>query len=328
MMQSRYFLGVDGGGTHTRALLANDMGEVLGHACVGSTNRNHYPRAQVRDNLRQAFLQAMQNHTNGANLAGIFMGMCGVSTDEDKADILQIVQEIPEIPPAVPVRVENDAWIGLAGGLLGRPGMVLIVGTGSACFGLSQDACSLWVGGWGALADDVGSAPWIGLRALEAAVRCEDGRIDRTLLRDLVFDFLNLQQPRKFIDRVHNQGLSREELGMLAPKVLEAYQSGDLEAKKIITGAVTELSLLVATVAKNLFHYQPAELILVGGLALSGEPFQNLLIERITHDSPQVSVLQPEMSPAQGAVLEALKAAGITCGTNILANLKKYKSDE
>ncbi|MBS0351168.1 MAG: hypothetical protein JSR33_08290 [Proteobacteria bacterium] len=327
MKQIGYFLGIDGGGTNTRALLTNEQGEVLGQACVGSANLNHYPRFQVRENLRQAFLQSMQSGIARDNLAGIFMGMSGVSTDDDRADILQIIGEIAEIPSNVPIRVENDAWIGLAGGLPGRSGMVLIAGTGSACFGRSQDGRSLWCGGWGAVADDVGSAPWIGLQALQSAVRSEDGRIGETLLRNLVFNFLNLPQPRKFIYRVHNQGLSREEMGMLAPKVLQAYQAGDFEAKKIVTRAVNELSLLVATMAKNLFYGQPTELILVGGLALSGKPFQNLLIERIAHDAPQVAVLQPEMSPVQGAVLEAIKAGNVVWDRRILTNLKKYKAD-
>ncbi|HVV68160.1 MAG TPA: BadF/BadG/BcrA/BcrD ATPase family protein [Gammaproteobacteria bacterium] len=324
MKRPGYFIGVDGGGTHTRALLANAEGELLGRAEAGSTNRNHHSREVVRRNLREAILTAMGDVATGQELAGIFLGMCGVSTDDDRADTVSIVREITEIPATVPVRVENDAWIGLAGGLLGRSGMVLIVGTGSACFGLREDGKSLWCGGWGALADDVGSAPWIGTRALQAAVRCEDGRIPSTLLRDYVFNFLGICEPRKLIDRIHNQGLTREEIGQLAPKVLQAYVLGDIEAKKIITDAVSELSLLVATVAKNLFQHQPSELILVGGLALSGKPFQNLLIERIIQDSPEVSVPTPEMSPVQGAVLEALKAGGISCGPEIMARIRRF----
>lgn len=328
MKRSRYFLGVDGGGTYTRALLANAEGELLGSACVGSSNRNHYSREQVQQNLRQALLGAMGGVASGEDLAGIFLGMCGVSTDDDRNDILSIVLDIAEIPVTVPVQVENDAWIGLAGGLPGRSGMVLIAGTGSACFGLTQDGRSQWCGGWGALADDVGSAPWIGTRALQAAVRCEDGRVGHTLLRDAVFDFLGLREPRKLIDRVHNQGLTREEIGQLAPKVVQAYELGDVEAVKIISDAVVELSLLVATVAEGLFHHQPSELILVGGLALSGKPFQDLLIERITLDSPEVSVPEPEMSPVQGAVLEALREGGVRCGAEILARVKRYEGEE
>ena len=123
--------------------------------------------------------------------------------------------------------MDNDTVAGLTGGLSGRPGLALIAGTGSACLGVNAHGERWLCGGWGALADDVGSAPWVGLRALQAAVRAEDGRAGPTALRDIVFGFLGLTEPRQFISRVHNQGLERAELGRLAPLVADACRSGD-----------------------------------------------------------------------------------------------------
>ena len=64
-------------------------------------------------------------------------------------------------------------------------------------------------------------------------------------------------------------------------------------------------------------------MILVGGLALSGPPFQTMLIDRIRRDSPQLRVCQPELSPVQGAVLEAYRASGIAWSASTLNELRK-----
>lgn len=320
MASSHYYLGVDGGGTHTRALLADRDGLILGTGSSGSTNRNHHPRQEVRSNLRAALLAALGDRKADERLT-IFLGMCAVSTDRDRADIASIVREIPEIGAAPVVVVDNDARIGLTGGLSGRPGMVLIAGTGSACLGVDGEGKSWWCGGWGALADDAGSAPWIGLRALQAAVRAEDGRAAPSTLRAVVFEFLELSEPRELIDRVHNRGLTREELGYLAPRVIEASKDGDPTAAGILAEAAGELAQLVSTPARRLFAGRPCELILVGGLARSGPPFQDLLINRIHQVAPNVCVREPELSPVQGAVLEAMRADGTAWNEHVIRNL-------
>ena len=288
----------------------------------GSSNRNHHTRKQVRENLWAAIAATAGNDAALNELGGIFLGMCGVSTDADRADIVSIVREIPQIPASVPIWVENDTRIGLTGGLSGRPGIVLIAGTGSACLGVTRDGASFLCGGWGALADDVGSAPWIGIRAIQAAVQAEDRRIAPTALRQRVFEFLGLAEPRALIDRVHNKGLEREEIGRLAPLVIQAYAEGDVAAAEILNDAAGRLSDMVAAVVRRLGPSEAWELILVGGLALSGPPFQPMLIQRITQETPRVRVVEPEMSPVMGAVLEAMRSAGVAMTQEILTNLR------
>ncbi len=323
-MAEQYYLGVDGGGTHTRALLADRTGQVLGTGRSGSTNRNHHTRDQVRANMRSALLDALGGRPM-EKVSTLFLGMCGVSHDADRQDIISIVREIPEVGTRPRVLVENDTYIGLTGGLSGRPGIVLIAGTGSACFGINSAQKTFMGGGWGALVDDVGSGSWIGIRAMQAAVQSEDGRLGHTVLRDIVFKFLELKTPRQFIDRVHNQGLDRCQIGKLAPLVIDAYRQGDAVAGEILHAAAVELARLVAATVRPLFGHDPCEMILVGGVALSGPPFQTMLIEQIQKVAPNVSVRDPEMSPVQGAILNALQADGIAWTNEILKNLRSAK---
>jgi glucosamine kinase len=319
----RCYLGIDSGGTNTRAMLADETGTVWGIGQAGSANPNHYPPALVAENLRQAICMAMDTLPGPLPFSGVFMGASGVSTARDRDEMCAILQGLPEMGHETRVVVESDTLIGLTGGLAGRPGLVLVAGTGSACYGVNALGQSFLCGGWGAVADDVGSAPWIGVRAIQAAVLAQDGRIPPTRLREIVFDYLQLQDPRELIYRLHNQGLDRADFGRLAPLVLEAYGSGDAAAAGIVREAVAGLATLVRVTKDRLFGEANCEMILVGGLALSGFPFQPLLQDEIRAVAPGVLVCEPELSPVQGAVLEAMRLGGVAWSDQTVLNLRR-----
>jgi len=322
----RYYLGIDSGGTNTRALLADESGAICGSGYSGSANPNHYTPAQIGENLRRAICASMDGLPRPVELKSVFMGSSGISTDGDRSAMLSILRGVPEIGTETIAAVESDTVIGLTGGLTGRPGIVLIAGTGSTAYGINADGERYLCGGWGAVADDIGSAPWIGVRAIQAAVFAQDGRGPATILRDIVFDFLELTEPRQLIHRLHNQGLERADIGRLAPKVIDAYSAGDATAALIVRDAVEGLADLVRVTKEKLFGSSGCELILVGGLALSGPPFQPLLLERIRQVAPGVEPSEPELTPVQGAVLEAMRAGGAAWNSETVARLKAGES--
>ncbi len=303
--ESPLFLGVDGGGTATRAALADSTGRILGVCEADSSNLNHHEPAAARANLERALTGACHGPIP-KSVACIFLGMSGVSVDADRLRVTAMVRAIPGVAPGMQVVVENDTVAALAGGLGGKPGAVLIAGTGSVCLARNGDAKSFMCGGWGALADDVGSAGWVGLRALEAAVRCEDGRIGPTVLRDIVFQRLGLRTPREFIHRVHNEPLTRDAIAALARDVVQAMLDGDAVAMEILNNAAAGLAALVRSAAAHCFGEAGAfELVMAGGLAASGPPFTPLLAAAVRRVVPNVKIVRPRMAPVYGAVEEA-----------------------
>ncbi len=323
----KFYLGVDGGGTQTRAVLAGLDGRVHGVGNAGSANRNHYARAQVRENLRAALQGALSALPAGGRLSALFLGLGGISTEADRRDILGVVREIEDIGCDVRVAVDNDTVVGLTGGLAGRPGIALVAGTGSACLGINAHGERWLCGGWGATADDIGSAPWIGLRALQESVRALDGRAAPTALVGIVQDFLQLTEWRELTNRLHNDGMTRAELGALAPSVVRASAAGDGAAQAILRGAVAGLTEMVRAVTERLFTAQNCDLVLVGGLALSGPPYQTMLAEGIRRSCPLVTLRDPELTPVQGAVLEAMRLDGSRWTAHTLQNLGAWEQD-
>lgn len=321
-MKERLYLGMDGGGTQTRALLVDQTGTVRGAATAGSANINHHSPEQVRLTLHRILCDVLGGDCRKDTLTTLFLGLGGVATEQDRQAVAALLPPCgdPSAPPRI--LITNDTVVGLTGGLAGRPGLTLIAGTGSACFGINAQGRHRLCGGWGALADDHGSAPWIGLRALQAAVRAEDGRSAPTALRQIVFEFLGLDEPRQLVSRVHNHGLERADLGRLAPLVADACRLGDPVACTLLDEVVGGLADMVRVTAADLFGEQSCELVLVGGVALSGPPIQTRLIRQIEQASPQVILREPEFTPVQGAVLEALRADGVPWTPDLLHNLK------
>ena len=80
-----------------------------------------------------------------------------------------------------PVLVVNDALVALEAGAGDGPGIVLIAGTGSICYGRNEEGQAARAGGWGYMLGDEGSGWWIGRRALSAVMRQFDGRGPATL---------------------------------------------------------------------------------------------------------------------------------------------------
>lgn len=316
-------LGIDGGGSHTRAVMADASGKIIGSGVGASINPRHHDSVTVRARLGELARRARGSRAEP--LSAAFLSLGGISTRADAEAVEAVAAEVGELAGAN-VRVANDAVAALVGGLAGRPGMVLIAGTGSACYGLAADGRSHWCGGWEHRADDAGSAYWVAIEALRVAVRVEDGRLPPSRLRDLVFGRWPLAEPRALAERLSRGDLDRTSLAALAPDVI-ALAASDGPAKSIVDRAADELARMVAVTAARLFGTFPSELILTGGLARSGPPFTPLLVSRIEAMSPGVKVVEPEFPPVLGAVIEAARLAGAPDSQAFLGTLRAQRVD-
>jgi N-acetylglucosamine kinase-like BadF-type ATPase len=164
------------------------------------------------------------------------------------------------------------------------------------------------------------------VEAIRSAVRQEDGRLPAGALRDLVFTRWDLAEPRALAERLARPDVDRAAVASLAPHVI-ALAAADAEAARIVAQAVDELARLVAVTARKAFDNGPSELILTGGLANSGPPFTPMLIAGIAEEAPGVTVVPPELPPACGAALEAMKSLGVQPDSGCLARLRAQAVD-
>src|SRR6201997_1793938 len=149
------------------------------------------------------------------------------------------------------VAVTSDAVIAHAGALDGRPGVVLIAGTGVVALAISADGALRTADGWGPWLGDEGGGAWVGAAGLRAALRAHDGRGPSTTLLDAAHARFGAPQtwPTQLTDAAA--------LATFAPDVLAA--KGDAVAQAIVSAAAEALTATARAVGNG-------PVAMVGGL--------------------------------------------------------------
>jgi len=328
-LSDQIVIGVDGGGTCTRVALATSDGRLIGMGASGAGNYHDVGAAQIRSNLEEALSLAWQDtEMPRLQASAAFLGLGSIVSEEDREVIRRVARDL-SLAPASKVGVHHDLSVAIAGGLLGQPGIVLIAGTGSSCYGQDGDGRTWQAGGWGPTVDDLGSGHWLGLQAMIAAVREYDRRQKPTILSARVLEALHIDVLPQIMRRVEIEGITRNEIALLAPLVTEAAGSGDEVAQMILAEGVQELALLVATVCRELNLVEFLETVPVavtGGMTKAGPVFFDALRSAVRQNCSACELVQPKCQPVFGALLKAIELLGVAPTTEILDNLVMSQS--
>lgn len=312
-------LGIDGGGTKTRCLILDEQGNVRGTAISGASKPDAVDLDTGRANLQQALLAASQDCGGIDVVDTMFFGIGGVISDADQQVIMRMLDGLP-LRPAVPIGIDHDIRVALAGGAAGQPGIALIAGTGSSSYGRNQAGDSWRSGGWGYLIDDLGSGYFLGQQALTAIVRAQDGRGPETALVAPILNALGLHNINELMHRIYHPYPDYASIGALAP-IVTALAEDDAIARGIIDHGCNELAAMVLATALNLQLPDDVIVIPVGSLASSSVLFRRTLYRAIIQVLPKAQVKPPIAPPVAGAAFLALQQVGITLTEDVLAKL-------
>jgi N-acetylglucosamine kinase-like BadF-type ATPase len=312
-------VGIDGGGTGTRAVLADGSGAIVGTGSAGPSNYQAIGIDRARANIRAAIDAAWSSAGETPRRAdAAFLGMAGVLADVDRATIRSMVEGIA---PEAMTDVDHDLRVALEGALAGADGIVLIAGTGSSCYG-RHDGSAWRSGGWGHLLDDAGSAYWLGLHGLIAWTRAIDGRGDATGLARSLAAALDLGDTDTILHLVHNV-LSRADIAALASLVVAGADAGDAVARAIIEHGADELALMVSAVISHLDWIDDTVCVAaIGGAIEAHGAYRTAVARALAARAPKASLVPPALPPAAGAVLLALRHAGVCVDADIVARLR------
>lgn len=317
-------IGIDGGGTRLRAAIATVDGELLGQGEAGTGNYHDVGADVVRENIGRAISQAWTAARQAPRRASAaFLGLGSVVTPEDRAVIRNAVCQLGVVSEEQ-IGVDHDLRVALAGGLAGSPGIVLIAGTGSSCYGRNDQGGNWQAGGWGPILDDPGSSYWLGRKAMIAAIRDFDGRGGNTALHSSVVKALGIESVREILRRVELEGMARREIAALAPLVTAAAADGDEVARSLIEQGADQLALMVATVANRLsFAATPGKIpvVITGGLTKAGSVFIAPLQHAIQRRAPETCVVEAQMPPVLGGILLALELLQTSVSAQVIEQL-------
>lgn len=301
------FVGVDGGGTHTRVMIVDESGaEVATAEGPGSAIRpgaSSHSAAVIRETVQKA-----RANSGDRPIRVLCVGVAGAGRDEER-DTLQAALDADRI--AGSVAVVTDAEIAIEDAFGAGPGVLLTAGTGSIAYGKGPTGIMARCGGWGPVIGDEGGGSWIGRRALGVATASHDGREPESALTEAITSALALESMDHLIPWAASA--TPADFGKLAPLVLEVAATGDLRANSLVTLAVEELALHVRTLARKLFSDERAafRLAMHGGLLAPKSLLRRRLEQRLKSIAPGATVLTERVVPERGAVRFAMREAGV-----------------
>lgn len=292
-------LGVDGGGTKTRAVITDVRGRVLGEGLAGPSNPLRVGVGAAAAAVREAFDRALAGSSRRrADVSAAVVGLAGVR----RKDLRERMREALLALGVASVEIVTDAEIALHGATKGEPGLVLIAGTGSICCGLNARGRRACAGGWGPVAGDEGSGSWVARRALQAVARSVDGRGPQTSLVEPCLEYFNVAAAEDLSTAIYAPTMTNERIAGFGKIVIETAKRRDPVARSILNEAGRELGLAAEAVIRNLRMEREAFRVgYVGGVFNAGEMLLTPLRETISSVAPRARLAPPPMSPTLAA---------------------------
>ena len=300
----RYFLGIDGGGTKTHAVITDSRCRTVGEGYGGAAN-------PLRIGLEEAVLHIEQAVADACAQAGIEPGdiefaCAAIAGINHPIHYHTMKDALDEALSVRGLELVTDARAALEGALDGKPGVVVIAGTGSIAIGVNTKGQQARSGGFGPTLSDEGSGYYIAQRALKAVVSSFDGRSPGTTLADRICKRLGVADPSDLPGVIYNSDSEPVDIAPLAELVDEAAREGDEVARQILTAAGRELGRLAVSVIDKLdLNSSAFRVACVGSVFRSGELVLDPLREAVMRVAPHAEIGPPLHTPAIGAVMLA-----------------------
>jgi N-acetylglucosamine kinase-like BadF-type ATPase len=311
-MSKRIVIAVDGGNSKTDLALVASDGTLLSLA-RGPLSSPHHVGVDgclkvLEQLLHGALAQAGVSDGKGPVAeVGAFL-MAGVDFPNEERELQQVLDARGW---AVRNSVGNDTFAVLRAGTERGWGVAVVCGSGINCVGVAPDGRHARFPALGEITGDWGGGYDVGMAALSAAARSEDGRGPKTSLEHDVPAHFGFSTPREVAEAIHRRQLSASRVIELAPLVLGSA-AGDAVAAGIVDRLAGEVvALATAALGQLELTHEPAEVLLGGGLLQAGDGRLLDAIERGLHAiGPSLSIRPTDAPPIVGAALLALDELG------------------
>ncbi len=298
-------IGIDGGGSGCRVVIADAGGARLAEAQDGPANFTSDASTtllHVRRALDAALASAGLDVSDLAT-ASAHAGLAGIQTDSDR----EAVRRALPIPRLV---VTDDCPTTIAGALADRDGVLLALGTGTI-FGRKAGAAMRFVGGWGSRLSDHGSAAWLGRALLERVLLAHDGlRSDTDLTRSIFAEFGRDPNALVYFAR----DATPEALARFAPRVAAAADAGDGTGLALMAKGTEALGDALAALDPD----ASLPVCLTGGLGPRYAPY--------LPDGIRQRLVTPKGTPLDGALRLAAEGPVSVAAPSVLSGARPVQA--
>lgn len=293
-------LGIDGGGTTTRAVIIDENMQDLGRGEAGSSNHYSVGVARAVENIRQAVAAALQKaNIPESEIVSWGLGLAGACTVAEQ-DLLR--KAIAPVCPAKNLAIDEDVAAAQAGAFGGGAGAVCIAGTGANCFGINANGQRARVDGLGPLLGDRGSGYWIGEQTLRIICKMDNGIVPKSPLLEKVLQQLEVADVDGLVQIVYQPDFERDRIAGLAPVVMQLSRDGDAASTDILQSAGRELAATTLAVLQPLNLQTVAP---VGGILSQQTALRETYEAELKNAINGVEVVEAKYDAVIGAALLA-----------------------
>ena len=304
-----HFIGIDGGGTNTKWVFTNEKLNLISSFETGASNPlaiGFTGSSKIISDIicRTCFKSSIkENFCVVAGIAG-----CGNKSNAGKLKKMVINRlKRSKLYPDY-FEIISDAEIALEGALNGKPGAVLILGTGSIVIGKNEFNEIFKIGGYGKLIGDEGSGYSIGRKGLQAAAKCFDNRSSNTILTEYLFKKFGIVNRETMIKKVYSNKI---DIASIAQLVFKSAENGDHICKKILDSEIKEV-LLHIKVLQRFIKLGKIQLAFTGGITSNYNYFGTRLKKEINNRFKNIKIITAKHPSEIGAVIIAKKFYKLT----------------
>jgi N-acetylglucosamine kinase-like BadF-type ATPase len=311
---------VDGGNSKTDLALVRSDGAVLSLVRGPLSSPHHLGLEGSLEVLRElwerATAEAQLTRVNGPVAAVGRLCMAGVDFPAEEA-VLQ--ERVAALGWAERTSVANDTYAVLWAGTDHGWGVGVVCGAGINCVAVAPDGRQVRFPALGDITGDWGGGNDVGMAALSAAARSEDGRGPKTSLEEKVPAHFGLTTPFEVAEAMHLGTIHRRQVLELPPLVF-AEAEHDLVAARIVERLIFEIVALVrASLTRLDLTQEHVQVALGGGLARNMS--LDAMREQLREIGPHIEVRLTQAPPVLGAALSALDELG--AGPQAQARVRK-----
>ncbi len=311
-MSAAAVLAVDGGNSKTDLALVDADGAVLALVRGPQSSPQHLgvdgSLSVLEQLLDDAGRRAGRNGAAGGGAEVAALLMAGVDFPAEEEAVRAAVAARGW---ASQVLVGNDTFAVLRAGTERGWGVAITCGAGINCVGVGPDGRHARFPALGAITGDWGGGYDLGLAAVSAAARSEDGRGPRTSLERVVPAHFGLGTPTELAEAIHVGRIPQRRVIELAPLVLTEAADDPVAASIVARLAEEVVALARVALARLELTSEPVEVLLGGGMLQSADgAVLDAIRAGLAEVGPQIAV-RPTATPAiVGAALLGLDELG------------------
>ena len=299
----KYYLGIDGGGTKTTAVICDENCNFISSFVGESINFNSVGTETARKNLK-AIAKGVLADRN-IRLSAVFIGMSAISERADESLTKELCNGIFDCDN---ITMDSDVFIGIEAMRCDGAAAMVISGTGSMAAGRLSDGTVIHTGGWGYILGDEGSGYAMALDAIKAGICASEGSGHPTSLTQAVLDYFKISDMQELIDIFYDPPLPRSEIAKFAPDFIKCVKNADPTATDILNSHAKKLADTVSALLARMPEGTP--LGLWGGIMLNCTEFREEFSAHIKQRFPGTNIFIPGYTPEYGAVFAAMKSDG------------------